>query len=148
MRYTTHYRRLLYLGLPIIIGQLGQIILGFADTLMIGHHSTAELGAAAFVNTMFALILITALGFSYGLTPVVGTLHGEGQTSRIGAVLKNAWAANSLVAVAMMVLMTVLYLNIHRLGQPEELLPLMRPYFLVQLVSLPFVMLFNAIYAE
>jgi hypothetical protein len=38
-----HYRELLSIGFPIIIGQLGTIILGFADTLMIGHHSTPEL---------------------------------------------------------------------------------------------------------
>ncbi len=144
MRFTTHYLNLLKLGLPIVVGQLGQIVLGFADTLMIGHHSTTELAAAAFVNTMFALVLITALGFSYGLTPVVGTLYGQGQMYRIGSVVKNAWVTNGLVALGMMALMTVLYHNIHRLGQPEELLPLMRPYFLVQLVSLPFVMLFNA----
>ena len=34
-----HYRELLAIGIPIIIGQLGTIILGFADTLMIGHSS-------------------------------------------------------------------------------------------------------------
>ena len=38
--YLPYYRKLTLLGLPIIIGQLGQIVLGFADTLMIGHHST------------------------------------------------------------------------------------------------------------
>ena len=38
-----HYRTLLALGIPIVIGQIGVIILGFADTLMIGHHSTTEL---------------------------------------------------------------------------------------------------------
>jgi len=144
MRYTTHYLNLLKLGLPIVIGQFGQIVLGFADTLMIGHHSTDELAAAAFVNTMFTLMLITALGFSYGLTPVIGTLHGQGRTQQIGTVLKNAWVANGLVALFIMLLLTALYLNLHLLGQPAELLPLMRPYFLVQLASLPFVMLFNA----
>lgn len=35
-----HYKTLLEIGVPIVIGQLGTIILGFADTLMIGHHST------------------------------------------------------------------------------------------------------------
>jgi len=39
--------------MPIVIGQLGSIVLAFADTLMIGHHSTVELAAAAFVNNMF-----------------------------------------------------------------------------------------------
>lgn len=40
-----HYKALIYLGWPIIIGQVGVIVLSFADTLMIGHHSTPELGA-------------------------------------------------------------------------------------------------------
>ena len=50
-KYATHYRNLTYLGVPIIIGQLGNIILSFADTLMIGHHSTQELAAAASLTT-------------------------------------------------------------------------------------------------
>ena len=53
--YYPHYKSLTQLGLPIIIGQIGTIILGLADTLMIGQHSTTELGAAAFVNNMFVL---------------------------------------------------------------------------------------------
>ena len=65
-----HYKALFTLGIPIVIGQIGVIILGFADTLMIGHHSTNELAAASFVNNMFTLAIIFATGFSYGLTPV------------------------------------------------------------------------------
>ena len=60
-KYETHYRNLTYLGVPIIIGQLGNLILNFADTLMIGHHSTEELAAAAFVNNMFTLVIIFAI---------------------------------------------------------------------------------------
>ncbi len=37
--YKTHYKALLYLGIPIIIGQLGVIVLGFADTLMVGRYT-------------------------------------------------------------------------------------------------------------
>ena len=67
MRHS-NYRALLWLGIPIVIGQIGVIILGFADTLMIGHHSTHELAAASFVNNMFNLAIIFSTGFSYGLT--------------------------------------------------------------------------------
>ena len=69
-----HYKALFKLGIPIVIGQLGMIVLGFADTLMIGHHSTEDLAAASFVNNMFNLAVIFATGFSYGLTPIVGSL--------------------------------------------------------------------------
>ena len=70
--YKEHYKALISLGLPIVIGQIGVIVLGFADTLMIGHHSTIELGAASFVNNVFNLVIIFSTGFSYGLTPIVG----------------------------------------------------------------------------
>ena len=39
--------------------------------------------------------------------------------------------------------MTVLYFIVENLGQPEELIPLIKPYYLVLLASLVFVMLFN-----
>ena len=141
---STHYKALFKLGLPIVIGQLGMIVLGFADTLMIGHHSTEELAAASFVNNMFNLAIIFATGFSYGLTPIVGNLFGRKEHKAVGGTLKNSLAANGLIGILLTLVMGILYLNIHRLGQPEELLPLMRPYYLVLLVSLIFVMLFNA----
>ena len=140
----THYKALFKLGIPIVIGQLGMIILGFADTLMIGHHSTEDLGAASFVNNMFNLAIIFATGFSYGLTPIVGSLFGRGEQKAVGRTLKNALLVNGLIGILLTLIMGTLYLNIHRLGQPEELLPLMRPYYIVLLISLIFVMLFNA----
>ena len=141
---SSHYKALLKLGLPIVIGQLGMIVLGFADTLMIGHHSTEELASASFVNNVFNLVIIFATGFSYGLTPIVGSLFGSGERKAVGRTLKNALWANGAIAVLLSVLMGILYQNIHRLGQPVELLPLMRPYYLVLLLSLVFVLLFNA----
>ena len=79
--YKEHYKALISLGLPIVIGQIGVIVLGFADTLMIGHHSTIELGAASFVNNVFNLVIIFSTGFSYGLTPIVGGLYGMASSS-------------------------------------------------------------------
>ena len=94
-KYSYHYRMLLSLGIPIVVGQVGTIILGFADTLMVGHHSVMELAAASFVNTIMAIILVLALGFSYGLTPMVGQLFGRGEREKIGSVMKNGLAAGA-----------------------------------------------------
>ena len=142
--YRAHYKELLKLGFPIMVGQLGMIILAFADTIMVGQHSTSDLAAASFVNNMFNLAIIFATGFSYGLTPIVGSLFGQDRREEIGRTLKNALYANSLIAVILTLVVGVFYLNIHRMGQPEELLPIMRPYFLVLLSSLSFVLIFNA----
>lgn len=86
--YKNHYKALFLLGLPIVIGQVGVIVLGFADTLMIGHHSTNELGAASFVNNMFTLAIIFSTGFSYGLTPIVGGFYGTRRFASAGQALR------------------------------------------------------------
>ena len=70
--YKEHYKETIRLGVPIMLGQLGIIIVGFADNIMVGHHSTAELAAASFVNNFFNLAFIFGMGFSYGLTPIIG----------------------------------------------------------------------------
>ena len=141
--YKDHYKALFTLGLPIVIGQIGVIVLGFADTLMIGHHSTIELGAASFVNNVFNLVIIFSTGFSYGLTPIVGGLFGTHQFAPAGQALRCSLLANLLVAFLLTIGMSILYFNIENLGQPEELIPLIKPYYLVLLGSLIFVMLFN-----
>ena len=144
LTYRNHYQALFTLGLPIVIGQLGMIVLGFADTLMIGHHSTEELAASSFVNNLFNLCIIFSTGFSYGLTPLVGGLYGNGRLREAGQALHNSLLANGVVALLLMLLMGVVYLNVEAMGQPQELLPFIKPYFLVLLVSLLPVLLFNA----
>lgn len=141
--YKNHYKALLLLGLPIVIGQVGGIVLGFADTLMIGHHSTDELGASSFVNSIFTLVIIFSTGFSYGLTPIVGGFYGTRNFASAGQALRCSLLANFLVGSLLTFIMWILYLNIERLGQPEELIPLIKPYYLILLASLVFVLLFN-----
>lgn len=127
-----------------MIGQLGMIILGFADTMMVGHHSTTELGAASFVNNIINLVIITATGFSYGLTPIVGGLFGREELPQAGRALRCALLANLMAGAIMMAALGILYFNVGNIGQPKELLPYIKPYYLVLLASMPFVMLFNA----
>ncbi len=140
-----HYKDILLIGTPVIIGQLGTIVLGFADTLMIGHHSTNELAAAGLVNNVYGLVLLFYLGFSYGLTPIVGKLFGMDRQTEIGGKLRNSLLANMLVGIMLMAIMTVLYFCLGNIGQPDELLPIIRPYFIVNLVSIPFVGIFNTL---
>lgn len=127
-----------------MIGQLGTIIMGFADTIMIGRYGTDELAAAGFVNNIIGMVLIAGIGFSYGLTPVVGALFGQGKLQLIGGKLKNSLTANALMATLMITLMAALYLCMDLVGLPQHLVPLMRPYLLVLTISLLPQMMFNA----
>ncbi len=140
----SHSRPLLTLGLPIVIGQVGTIVLGLADTLMVGHHSMHELAAASFVNTILNLFVFIALGYSYGITPIIGALFGSGSHHEIGRALRTGVLANLLLGGVLVAVLMVLWLNLDKMGQPAELLPLMRPYMLIGILSMPFVCVTNA----
>ena len=51
-KYGSNYKSILKLAIPIIIGQLGGIITGLADTIMVGQYGTNELAASSFVNNV------------------------------------------------------------------------------------------------
>lgn len=132
------------LALPIIIGQLGGIITGLADTIMVGQHSTEELAAASFVNNVLNAFIIFGTGFSFALTPLVGENLARNKKYVVSAWLKNSIVANMILSVGLMAVLLLIYFNVGRMGQPEELLPLIRPYFMVSMISVVFVMLANS----
>ena len=136
-----HYSSLLKLGAPVVVGQIGNLVLNFADTFMIGHHSTVELAAASFVNNIFVLVLLFALGFNFALTPIIGPFIGCDEKEKAGAVMRTALFANALLTVVLVVASVAFYFSLPYFGQPEELMPLMRPYLLVNILSIPFAVL-------
>ena len=144
LSYGRHLGALVTLGFPIIVGQLGTIIQGLADTIMVGRFSAHSLAAAGFVNNVMTLVLIFALGYSYALTPAIGPLHARGEHEEAGAMLRAGVQVNGALGAVLFLLMGTLYFFLDRMGQPGELLPEIRPYYLIVLVSLPVQSLFNA----
>lgn len=143
MKYSSYYNAILRLGTPIVLGQLGNVILGFIDTIMVGHYSAYALSSAGFVNNIFNLGIVALLGFSYGATPIIGAFYGRKEHDNVGAAFKDSIFANILCGMGIILIYTILYFNLGNLGQPEELLPTMRPYFLILLLSMPFTVIFN-----
>lgn len=139
----SHYRDIIRLGLPILIGQLGMIVTGMVDTKMVGTYSTEALASASFVNNLFNIAIFACLGFTYGLTPIVGSLFTRGLQARIGESVRAGVVVNVIFSLLVTGIMGIIYLNLDKLGQPAELMPLIRPYYLIYLAGLLPVSLFN-----
>jgi MATE family multidrug resistance protein len=142
--FPQEYKALIRLGLPITVGQIGMTIQGLADTIMVGRHSTAELAAAGFVNNIFNLAVLVCFGFTMGSVSQIGAYYAQGRKGEMVSLLKSGLAADALQCCLVMAVMVLFYLGLPYMGQPEELMPLMLPYYLVLLVSLPFVSLGGA----
>ena len=111
---------------------------------MVGHHSSAELSAASFVTNIFTFASLVSLGFSYGLTPLVGRCFGQGMTREIGELFKNSLFSNTIFAFFVCSILGVVYIYLDDMGQPAELMPFIKPYFVVMLLTVPFMLWFNA----
>lgn len=138
-------REILKIGIPIMLGQACVIILSFADNIMIGWYGVDDLAASSFVNGIINLFIFTELGFACGLTPVVGSLFGKNDSRGIGAAVKNGLAVNGAVGIIGLVVLAIIYAFLDRFGQEPELLPIIRPYFIVVGISTIFALGFNTL---
>ncbi len=138
-------KAILTLALPIVIAQLGSILQGWADTIMVGWYGTPELSASGFVNNVFNLTIYFLLGISYASTPVVGDYFSKGDYDSVVQARRSSVLVNLLASLLVVGALYILYNNVERLGQPQELMPLIKPYFIVLLASLPFLAVFNAL---
>lgn len=142
-RYTADYKSIIRLAVPILAGQLGNIVVGFADNIMVGQYKTDAFAAVGFVNNVFNIVLLAVLGFTFGLTPIVGAMFARDEKSAIGATMRSGLYVNVVYALLMTAVMGVIYFYVDRFGQPAHLLPYIRPYYLIYLAGLLPVCVFN-----
>lgn len=141
--YKPEYRNLFRLGMPVFVTQLGIIVVNFADTIMVGSYGTNELAASAFVNSLFFLATIMQIGFASGMTPIIGALYSRGENRNVGVTFKCGMQVNLMVSVAFTIIMGGLYFFLDLFGQPEEIMPLVRQYYLIVLATLLPMAVFN-----
>lgn len=141
--YGFEYRRLFSLGMPVLITQVGIILVSFADTMMVGAYGLNELAAAAFVNSLFMVAVVMQIGFAAGMTPLVGALYGRGEHQEAGRVMKAGIQLNAMVSVGFTAIMGAVYFFLDCFGQDEDLLPLIRSYYLIVLATLVPMAIFN-----
>lgn len=92
-KYGNNYKSLLKLAIPIIVGQLGGIITGLADTIMVGQHSTEELAAASFVNNVLNAFIIFGTGFSFVTNFLIAIPAGYLLGFPFGMGIRGIWLA-------------------------------------------------------
>lgn len=142
--YPQEYKSLVKLGIPIIIGQVGLTLQNLADNVMVGQHAKEELAAAGFINNMFVLALLLTMGYSIGAVSQIGAQYARGEKGRCVELLKSSMVTDFLQGILVCLALVGLYFALPHMGQPQELLPLMRPYLVIQIASLPFMFMAGA----
>lgn len=105
-RVRLELRTLLALALPIMIGQLAYTAMGFVDAVMAGSVGPRDLAAVALGNSIWVPIYLLMTGILLATTPKVAQRHGAGQTTEVGALVRQAlWLALAVGLVASTILL-------------------------------------------
>ena len=75
------------LAIPVVIGQVGHMMMGVVDSLMVGQVGAVPLAAASIGHSLLILFLIFGIGVSMAISPLVAMAVGAGNPERQSAGL-------------------------------------------------------------
>lgn len=133
--YKKHLLATFKLAVPVIIGQLGLIMMGVVDTLMVGELGADYLAAAALANHIVILLVIISLGISMAVTPLVAISVGAGRTEETQVFFKQSLIVNFCFGAIVMTMILVSSELIQFLHQPPEVVKYAASYTKILAIS-------------
>ncbi|MBK7830357.1 MATE family efflux transporter [Nannocystis sp.] len=130
-------RRLSVLATPIVAAQVGTMMLGVVDTIMVGGIGSDALAAVALGTVWVFGTLVFGLGVTLGIDPLLTQAHGAGDGAAVGLTMQRGLVVAALASlpIAMLWLWTGDMLLLA--GQSPALARMAHDYVLVQLPSVP-----------
>ncbi len=136
-----HIKETLKLAYPVVIGQLGHMMLGVVDSLMVGQLGAVPLAAASLVNGLILLIIVLGIGMSVALTPLVAIAKGSGNHDQCGVILRQGLLVNLVFSILLVLVVYFFADIIYYLNQPYEVAVLAESYLKILSFSIiPFMM--------
>jgi MATE family multidrug resistance protein len=110
------------LAAPVALVQLGLMLMGVIDTMMLGHVSAEALAAGALGNIVTVLLLIFGGGVLSALDPLVAQADGAGDTAAVGAHLQRGAVLAVALAIPFGLLLWEVSPALRLAGQPEAVI--------------------------
>ncbi len=133
-RYFKYFKDLFVLALPMIIGNLGQILIGAVDVFVASKHSLDTLSAISIANAITFCIYIVGIGIMSAISIVLSNYRGDKKPTKkyLFSVVNF-----SLILSFLFWGITVLMLPIiPQMGFETNLVPLIKQYIFVSSFSI------------
>jgi MATE family multidrug resistance protein len=144
-RFLPYFKKILVLSYPIIIGQLGIVLMGVADIVMIGKLDAVNLAAASLANSVYFFICILGIGTLTAVSPLVAKSKGAGHPNQCAILFNQSIIAAVLLTAFISLVLYVLTENLHWFAQTERVTLLTKSYLHVLNVGTFPMLLFMAV---
>ncbi|MBF9220981.1 MATE family efflux transporter [Hymenobacter ruricola] len=123
-----HLRPTLVLALPVVLSQLGHVMVGFVDSVLVGRTGTVPLAAVSLGVSSTTVLLILGIGLSMGSVPLVAAADGRRDLPDLGRLLASSVGLSALAGLVLAGIGQVVPYLLGYLGQSAEVVALAAPW--------------------
>ncbi|WP_019949066.1 MATE family efflux transporter [Hymenobacter aerophilus] len=141
--FRSHLNPTLSLAYPVVLSQLGHVLVNVVDSMVVGQTGKVPLAAVSLAVSVSTVVMVLGLGLTMGITPLVAAADGRQDVAANGRLLVNGvWlsAFAGLVLAAVGLLVPAL---LPHLGQPAPVVVLAAPWVQVLFLSFFPLMIFQ-----
>lgn len=136
-------RPMLALAGPVVAAELGWVLMGIVDTIMVGPLGPAAIGAVGLAGMLFFAIAVFAMGLLLGLDPLVSQAFGAGRVDECHRWLVDAVWLSAMVSLPAVGVVLALDASLPLWGLAPGVLGLTRAYLRILAWSLPILLLYT-----
>ena len=128
-----YIKDILNIALPIMMGNLGFILIGVGDVIVAGRHSTDTLAAVSLATAIINCIMMLGIGVISSISAILSNYRGAGKQAEkyFYPSLKFASIMSIIMSIAIMAFIPL----IDKFGFEARLVPLIKDYFWVTAFS-------------
>lgn len=112
------------------------MLIGFTDTAFIAQLGAVPLAAAAFTQGVFNVFYVVCVGLLVGPGIFASRDHGSANEASCASWLRHGRALSLVVALTAFAVLVLMTTQFGHLGQPPEVMAVVRPFFLLVSASL------------
>ncbi|MGI0108076.1 MATE family efflux transporter [Salinimicrobium sp. WS361] len=142
--YTKEFGKNLNIAYPVMLGQLGHVMVGLADNIMVGRLGAAPLAAVSLGNSLVFIALSLGIGFSFAITPLIAEADGAGDIETGKSYFHHGIIMCGINGIFLFLLLLLAKPILYHLDQPPEVVDLAIPYLKIVAFSMIPLMLFQA----
>jgi len=129
-------RKIVQLAFPLVIGQVSQMLLGVADTLMLGRLGVTALAVLTFTNSLFYLPFVFGIGVLTAVSVFTSIARGGEERADARASCRNGLYLGAVLGGVLFVLSYGLSFFLDRFQQPSEVIEQSRAFFRIIMFSM------------
>lgn len=126
-----------------MMGELGHVMVGLADNIMVGQLGAAALAAVSLGNSLVFIALSVGIGFSFSVTPLIAEAEGYGDLEKGKSVFQHGMIMCGISGLLLYVFLLVAKPVLYYLDQPPEVVELAIPYLEIVAFSMIPLMIFQ-----